>query len=99
MERPIGKYVTYHEEYLKENKPEYYAQLVEQGELNTHLDNINKQAKTMKESIIEKLKAENSEYQQIAETDSEFDFFKKTRLLNQFEIQADEIVLAEIIYR
>lgn len=99
MERPIGKYVTYHEEYLKENKPEYYAQLVEQGELNAHLDNINKQAKTMKESIIEKLKAENSEYQQIAETDGEFDFFKKTRLLNQFEIQADEIVLAEIIYR
>ena len=57
MERPIGKYVAYREEYLKENAPEVYAKLVEQGELNAHLDEINRKANEMKERVIEKLKA------------------------------------------
>ena len=99
MERPIGKYVAYREEYLKENAPEVYAKLVEQGELNAHLDEINRKANEMKERVIEKLKAESEEYQQLANTDGEFDFIKKTQLLNNFEHQADEIVLDEIVYR
>ena len=99
MERPIGKYVTYREEYLRENEPERYAQLVECGELNEHLNSINRQAHEMKENIIEKLKAESAEYQQLTNTEGEFDFIKKSQLLNTFEQQADEIVLDEIVYR
>ena len=99
MERPIGKYIAYREEYLRENEPERYAQLIENGEINAHLESINKQAHEMKENIIEKLKAESAEYQQLTSTEVEFDFFKKARLLNSIEQQADEIVLAEIVYR
>ena len=99
MERPIGKYVAYREEYLKENAPEVYAKLVEQGELNAHLDEINRNAHEMKERIIEKLKSESKEYQQITNTEGEFDFIKKTQFLNSLEQQADEIVLDEIVYR
>ena len=98
MERPIGKYVTYREEYLRENDPEYYAQLVECGELNEHLDSINCQAHEMKESIIERLKSESAEYQQLTNTEGEFDFTKKSHLLMQFEVTADEIVCNELIY-
>ncbi len=97
MERPIGKYVTYREEYLRENAPEYYAQLVESGELNSHLESINKQAHEMKESIIERLKAESADYQQLTSTEGEFDFTKKSHLLMQFEVTADEIVCNELI--
>ena len=61
MERPIGKYVTYREEFLRENEPERYAQLVESGELSAHLDEKNRQAHEMKESIVERLKAESAE--------------------------------------
>ena len=99
MERPIGKYVTYREEYLRENKPETYAKLIESGEINAHLDEISRKAHEMKESTIEKLKAESTEWQDISSAEGEFDFLTKTRLLNSFEQQADEIVLAEIIYR
>ncbi len=99
MKRPIGKYVTYREEFLRENEPERYAQLVECGELNEHLDSINRQAHEMKESIIERLKSESAEYQQLTSTEGEFDFIKKSQLLNTFEQQADEIVLDEIVYR
>ena len=98
MEKPIGKYVTYREEYLRENAPEYYAQLVESGELNSHLESINKQAHEMKESIIERLKAESADYQQLTSTEGEFDFAKKSQLLTQFEVTADEIVCNELIY-
>ena len=98
MERPIGKYVVYREEYLRENEPERYAQLIESGELNEHLDSINRQAHEMKESIIEKLKAESAEYQQLTSTEGEFDFAKKSQLLTQFEVTADEIVCNELIY-
>ena len=99
MERPIGKYVTYREEYLRENEPETYAKIIESGEINAHLESINKQAHEMKENIIEKLKAESTEYQQLTNTEGEFDFIKKTRLLNKFEMIADETVLAEVVYR
>ena len=97
MERPIGKYVTYREEFLRENEPERYAQLVESGELNEHLDSINRQAHEMKESIIERLKSESAEYQQLTSTEGEFDFIKKSHLLTQFEVTADEIVCNELI--
>ena len=98
MKRPIGKYVTYREEFLRENEPERYAQLVESGELNSHLESINKQAHEMKESIIERLKSESAEYQQFTKTEGEFDFIKKSQLLTQFEVTADEIVCNELIY-
>ena len=99
MERPIGKYVTYREEYLRENEPETYAKLIESGEINAHLDEINRKAHEMKETIIEKLKAESAEYQQLTSTEGEFDFIKKSQLLNKFEMIADETVLAEVVYR
>ena len=99
MEKPIGKYITYREEYLKENAPEVYANLVELGELNAHLDEINRNAHEMKQHIIEKLKSESKEYQRITNTEGELDFIKKAQLLNSFEQQADEIVLDEIVYR
>ena len=98
MERPIGKYVAYREEFLKENQPEYYAQLVECGELSAHLDEKNRQAHEMKESIIERLKSESAEYQQLTSTEGEFDFAKKSQLLTQFEVTADEIICNELIY-
>ena len=97
MERPIGKYVTYREEYLRENEPERYAQLVECGELNEHLNSINRQAHEMKESIVEGLKTESAEYQQLASAEGEFDFMMKSQLLMQFEVTADEIVCNELI--
>ena len=91
--------ITYREEYLRENEPETYAKLIESGEINAHLDEINRKAHEMKESTIEKLKAESAEYQHLTSTEGEFDFIKKTQLLNKFEMIADETVLAEVVYR
>lgn len=97
MERPIGKYVVYREEYLKEVKPAYYAELVESGELNEHLAKIKEQAFEMKERIIEGLKAKSEEWQRLIENGSD-SFYDKLRLLNQFEAIADEQIYQDIIY-
>ncbi len=97
MERPIGKYVVYREEYLKEVKPAYYAELVESGELNEHLTKIKEQAFEMKEHIVERLKANSKEWQEFVESGSD-SFYDKLRLLNQFEAIADEQIYQDIIY-
>lgn len=97
MERPTGKYVVYREEYLKEEKPEYYRELIMSGKLNEHLHTINKQAKEMKEHIMERLKKESPEWSEM-EQKEELEFFTKLRLLTQFEMIADEHIYKDIIY-
>ncbi len=97
MNKPAGKYVYYREIYLQEEKPKYYAELVKSGTLNEHLDSINKQAHELKDRIVEKLKKESPEWQQLVET-ADNDFFKQVRLRNQFDSIADEYVYQDIIY-
>lgn len=94
---PIGKYVSYRKDYLREVKPEYYAELIASGELINHLWDIRDQAEAMKKMLVEQQQKNSPEWKQM-EQDENFDFMKKWRLLEQFGAVADEIIYKEIIY-
>lgn len=93
--KPIGKYAAYRENYLREVKPEYYAELIKTGEIIEHLWSVVDRAKALKERIMEHQKATSEEWQKICYTDA---FIEKVRLLRQFEMAADEIIYSEVIY-
>lgn len=94
---PIGKYVSYRKDYLREVKPEYYAELIASGELINHLWDIRDQAEAMKKMLVEQQQKNSPEWKQMEESE-EFDFMLKWRLLEQFGAVADEIIYTEIIY-
>lgn len=93
--KPIGKYAAYRENYLRESQPEYYAELVQTGEIVEHLWSVVDRAKALKERIMEQQKAASEEWQEISKTNA---FIEKVRLLRQFEMVADEIVCNDILY-
>lgn len=93
--KPVGKYAHYRENYLRETKPEYYADLIKTGEIVEHLWSVVDRAKALKERIMDHQKATSEEWQKIDESD---DFLEKVRLLRQFEMVADEVIYSEIIY-
>lgn len=94
---PIGKYVSYRKDYLREVKPEYYAELIASGKLINHLWDIRDQAEAMKKMLVEQQQKNSPEWKQMEESE-EFDFMLKWRLLEQFGAVADEIIYKEIIY-
>lgn len=94
---PIGKYVSYRKNYLREVNPEYYAELVAAGELINHLWDISDQADAMKKMLVEQQKANSPEWQELERTSST-DFLARVRLLEQFGAVADEVIYKEIIY-
>ena len=93
--KPVGKYAHYREIYLRENKPEYYAELIKTGEIVEHLWSVVDHAQALKERIMEQQKAASEEWKAICETDA---FIEKVRLLKQFEMVADEIIYNEVLY-
>ena len=93
--KPVGKYAAYRENYLRETKPEYYAELIKSDEIIEHLWSVVDRANALKERIMEQQKAASEEWQEICETDA---FIEKVRLLRQFEMVADEVVCSEILY-
>ena len=94
---PIGKYVAYRKNYLREVKPEYYAELIASGELINHLWDISDQADAMKNLLVEQQKANSPEWKEMEELYRD-DFIRRVRLLEQFGADADEVIYKEIIY-
>ena len=94
---PVGKYVSYRKNYLRETQPEYYSELIATGYIIRHLWDINDQAYAMRNMLVEQQKASSPEWKQMEET-GDNDFIKKVRLLEQFYAVADEVIYKEIIY-
>ncbi|MCD7880132.1 MAG: TnpV protein, partial [Clostridiales bacterium] len=54
--RPIGRWGRIHREYLKENRPLLYTDMVITGEIWTYLADLNEQAQARLELIVEQMK-------------------------------------------
>ena len=91
----IGKYGMLRRTYLKENRKNWYQSMLMSGRLNQHLEEIDRQANEMMETLTaqmakqegvnESLKAENQ--------------MKWVGLMNNIQAAAEEIVLKELVYR
>ncbi len=94
-ERPIGKYGRMHREYLRENNPALFNDLVLSCQLWTYLADINEQAKEKLQVIIRQMQKAESVTEKMKE-DNQWEWIQR---MNNIFNRAEEIVLNELIYR
>ena len=92
--RPIGKWGRMHREYLKEYRPAVYSDLVISGKLWTYLADLNEQAQTRLELIIEQMKAAEG----VTEDLKCRDWWSWVQRMGNIQNRAEEIIRAEMIY-
>ena len=93
-QKEIGKYGRLHLEYLKAHRKGRYTNLLSDGTLNQRLYEIDVEAKTMVENIINRLAAERS----IDENLKVRDMLRWVAEMNSIKESAEEIVLREVVY-
>ena len=92
--RPIGRWGRMHRDYLKKNRPIRFNDLVLSGELWTYLADLNEQAQSRLELIIEQMKAAEG----VTECMKRHDQMAWVGAMNSIHNRAEEIVLQEMIY-
>ena len=92
--RPIGRWGRMHRDYIKEHKPFLYDDLVLTCQLWTYLADLNEQAQSRLELIIEQMKKAESVTEELKKNDQ----WKWIQSMNSIRNRAEEIVLNEIVY-
>ena len=94
-ERPIGKYGRMHREYLRENNPMLFNDLVLSCQLWTYLADINEQAQDRLQIIISQMQKAEFVTEKMKE-DNQWEWIQR---MGSIHNRAEEIVLNELIYR
>ena len=94
-ERPIGKYGRMYREYLRENNPMLFNDLVLSCQLWTYLADINEQAKERLQVIIRQMQKAESVTEKMKEN-NQWEWIKRTGNIYN---RAEEILFNELIYR
>ena len=90
---PIGKYGRIHREYLKENNPALFNDLVLSCQLWTYLADINEQAQERLQVIISQMQKAESVTEEIKENEQ----WEWIQRMNSTFSRAEEIIIKEII--
>lgn len=93
-ERPTGKYGRMHREYMKENNPMLYNNLVLSCRLWTYLADINEQAQDRLQLIIRQMQKAESVTEELKK-ESQMEWVGRMMSIHN---RAEEIVLNELIY-
>ena len=93
-QKEVGKYGRLHLEYLKAHRKGYHTTLLMEGTLNQRLCEIDLEAKTMLESLINRFVAERG----IDENLKAHDMLCWVAEMNNIKTTAEEIVLREVVY-
>ena len=83
-----------HRDYIKEHNPICFNDLCLNGELWTYLADLNEQAQTRLELIIEQMKAAEGATEEMKAADQ----MAWVRAMNSIRHRAEEIILREMIY-
>ena len=92
--RPVGRWGRMHRDYIKEHNLIRFNDLCLSGELWTYLADINEQAKTRLELIVEQMKAAEG----VTEHMKQHNQMEWVRAMNSIRNRAEEIILREMIY-
>lgn len=94
-EEPIyGKYGILRKQFLKEHRPARYHYLLMTGELTSHLNQVDQEAREQVETLMKQI----AERQGVTELLKMQDHMEWVGLMNNTKDCAEEIVLKEIIY-
>ena len=91
---PIGKWGRMHRDYLEQNHPIRFDDLVLSGQLWTYLADLNEQAQERLSLIIEQMKASEGVTGELKATDQ----MAWIGAMNSIRNRAEEIILREMIY-
>ena len=89
-----GRFSRMRERYLKENKKGLYEELMLDGKMEEHLGEIEELAQKMMKEIIMKLAEKNQVNEELKATNQ----IEWVQEMNSIKNQAEEIVIAELIY-
>ena len=92
---PLGKYGMLRETFLKEHHHGTYTSMLLTGRLEPHLREIDRQAQEQVDRMVDGLKKQNG----VDEAMKGRDQMGWVQAVNSFIAQAEEIVLAEIVYK
>ena len=92
--RPIGRWGRMHRDYIKERNPIRFNELCLSGELWTYLADLNEQAQSRLELIIEQMKVAEG----VTEHLKQLNQMAWVRAMNSIRNRAEKIVLHEMIY-
>ena len=93
-QRPIGKRGRMHRDYLKEQRPLLFDDLILSGQLWTYLADLNEQAQERLSLIIEQMKASEGVTEDLKVADP----MAWIGAMNSIRNRAEEIILPELIY-
>lgn len=94
-EMPLGKYGMLRETFLKEQHHGTYTSMLLTGRLEPHLREIDRQAQEQVDRMVADLKKRSG----VDEAMKARDQMGWVQAVNSFIAQAEEIVLAEIVYK
>ena len=92
--RSIGKYGRMHRDYLQENNPIRFDDLVLEGKLWTYLADLNEQAQNRLQLIIRQMKEAESVDDELKESNQ----MAWVQAMNSIHNRAEELVLHELVY-
>lgn len=92
--RPIGRFGRLHRDYLREHNPLRFDDLCLSGELWTYLADLNEQAQSRLEIIIEQMKVTEGVTEDLKAADQ----MAWVGAMNSIRNRAEEIILTELIY-
>ena len=93
-ERPIGKYGRMHREYLRENDPLMFDDLVLTGRLWTYLADLNEQAENRLQLMIQQMQGAEA----VTEVLKASNQLAWVRAMNSIRNRAEEILREELIF-
>ena len=92
-QRPIGKWGRMHWDYLKEQRPILFNNLILSGQLWSYLADLNEQAQERLSLIVEQMKASEGVTEKLKATDQ----MAWVAAMNSIRNRAEEIILREMI--
>ena len=90
----VGKYGMLRRSYLRNHRNGIYTGMLLSGKLNSHLEEIDRQASEM----LENLTTQMAQSQGVTESLKASDQMKWVGLMNSIRASAEEMVLTELVY-
>ena len=90
----VGKYGMLRRSYLRNHRNGIYTGMLLSGKLNSHLEEIDRQASEM----LENLTTQMAQKQGVTESLKASDQMKWVGLMNSIRASAEEMVLTELVY-
>lgn len=90
----LGKYGMLRRTFLREHRDGIYTGMLLNGTLNSHLEEVDRQAQKMLDDLTEQLKALNGVTEQLKAEDQ----MRWVQMMNSIRHSAEEVILNDLIY-